>query len=61
MKKYLLLLLFCSSCIKIEYPVVVTKVTQMAGEKNKVSIKNYSAFDLYFLTDSIYHVGDILR
>jgi len=61
MKKYLLLLLLLSGCIKINYPVIVTKVRQSAGEKNMVIIANQSAFELYFETDSVYQVGDTLR
>ena len=61
MKKYLLLLVLSSSCIRIDYPAEVIKVTQTTGEKTRVSIKSYSAFEIYFLTDSTYHVGDILR
>lgn len=61
MKKYLVLLVLSSSCIRIDYPAEVIKVTQTTGEKNRVSIKSYSAFEIYFLTDSVYHVGDILR
>lgn len=60
MKKYLLLLLLCG-CREVKYPVTVTKVRQSAGEKNIIVIENNSVFEVYFVTDSTYHVGDILR